>query len=365
MASAASVGFKDPFKELRQCPVCQGEILDDATFAPCKHSFHKFCIEPWLEQKKTCPTCRKPLTLEQLVDAPDYLSFSPLMDLALQVAPFETVVKIVEPLRQLKKDADDTTSNRMLNTAQNALDRLFAHQTIRANEEGLTPLHIAAQKGDMEQAKALLAENVPINIPTSTLTEDGDFTCTTPLMLAARKGDMTMIKFLLDNHALIDVVSKEKGHSFRTCLDDAFEGEHFDCLNLLLAKLEEEKKYDMLANVKLATFVYIISHHLINVCATDDDGYDLLQNMVMLAPKEYIKAILENYPEIDLNKSYSKEATLLHLLADIMTNKHITENQKQRWQEIFDFLVERGADINIKNAKGHTPLDILHGPLHD
>ena len=28
---------------------------------PCKHIFHSYCLDKWLEQKKECPNCRKSL----------------------------------------------------------------------------------------------------------------------------------------------------------------------------------------------------------------------------------------------------------------------------------------------------------------
>lgn len=47
----------------KQCPVCLKEF-ETGTVAktmPCKHSFHKECILPWLEKTNSCPLCRHEL----------------------------------------------------------------------------------------------------------------------------------------------------------------------------------------------------------------------------------------------------------------------------------------------------------------
>jgi hypothetical protein len=43
------------------CAVCliEYEAGDELRFLPCKHHFHKACIDPWLHKNKTCATCRQ------------------------------------------------------------------------------------------------------------------------------------------------------------------------------------------------------------------------------------------------------------------------------------------------------------------
>lgn len=42
------------------CPVCQDDIVDGDEYIqmPCKHSYHKDCLLPWLKEHNTCPSCR-------------------------------------------------------------------------------------------------------------------------------------------------------------------------------------------------------------------------------------------------------------------------------------------------------------------
>ena len=40
------------------CCICQC-VLDKAVECPCRHVFCQGCIERWLTNRHTCPTCRK------------------------------------------------------------------------------------------------------------------------------------------------------------------------------------------------------------------------------------------------------------------------------------------------------------------
>jgi hypothetical protein len=49
------------------CVVCQSEFQkqEEIRTLPCKHSFHKDCIDQWLKINKTCPICKKDITEAQ------------------------------------------------------------------------------------------------------------------------------------------------------------------------------------------------------------------------------------------------------------------------------------------------------------
>ena len=42
------------------CSICLETVSKtNVEWLPCCHSFHKTCIDKWLEKKHSCPTCRK------------------------------------------------------------------------------------------------------------------------------------------------------------------------------------------------------------------------------------------------------------------------------------------------------------------
>lgn len=49
-------------KSLPQCSICCAALVSDDIYVKklnCGHMFHKVCIDPWFNVKKTCPNCRR------------------------------------------------------------------------------------------------------------------------------------------------------------------------------------------------------------------------------------------------------------------------------------------------------------------
>ncbi|XP_074596330.1 E3 ubiquitin-protein ligase goliath-like [Brevipalpus obovatus] len=42
------------------CAICieQYKIFDVIRILPCKHAFHKACVDPWLIDQRSCPMCK-------------------------------------------------------------------------------------------------------------------------------------------------------------------------------------------------------------------------------------------------------------------------------------------------------------------
>ncbi|KAJ8555223.1 hypothetical protein K7X08_012719 [Anisodus acutangulus] len=57
---------KKDVKSDSHCPVCKEKFAlgTRATKLPCKHLYHSDCISPWLQQRSSCPVCRKELIPE-------------------------------------------------------------------------------------------------------------------------------------------------------------------------------------------------------------------------------------------------------------------------------------------------------------
>ncbi|CAD8069872.1 unnamed protein product [Paramecium sonneborni] len=54
-------------KSNRQCSICCNQFEKDELIIqlPCKHIYHKFCVESWLQNSTKCPNCRADV-LEEL-----------------------------------------------------------------------------------------------------------------------------------------------------------------------------------------------------------------------------------------------------------------------------------------------------------
>lgn len=48
------------------CPICLGDFVigDTVRLLPCKHQFHRGCVDQWLMVNATCPSCRAPIIPE-------------------------------------------------------------------------------------------------------------------------------------------------------------------------------------------------------------------------------------------------------------------------------------------------------------
>lgn len=54
----------EPGDDEKVCAICLSDITEDCldcTRTKCGHDFHLSCLEMWLKEKRTCPSCRTPL----------------------------------------------------------------------------------------------------------------------------------------------------------------------------------------------------------------------------------------------------------------------------------------------------------------
>lgn len=56
--------------EQRRCPVCIEEFAegDEQRRLPCFHTFHRGCVDQWLEEREACPLCRHDILLNSFTE---------------------------------------------------------------------------------------------------------------------------------------------------------------------------------------------------------------------------------------------------------------------------------------------------------
>lgn len=61
LASLRQEAFRERSWTLEECSICFDVMLrtQEVTSLSCAHNFHTECIMPWLQEKQTCPNCRK------------------------------------------------------------------------------------------------------------------------------------------------------------------------------------------------------------------------------------------------------------------------------------------------------------------
>ena len=59
----------------KECVICINSILkfEDSQILECGHIFHNYCIEKWLYQSKSCPTCKNDVVNKEEIE--DYIRF--------------------------------------------------------------------------------------------------------------------------------------------------------------------------------------------------------------------------------------------------------------------------------------------------
>lgn len=174
---------------------------------------------------------------------------------------------------------------------------------------GATPLHAAAQFGQLKTAQLLLDKGAKVNART------GD--SRTPLHFAAGSASTEMITLLLDQGADIDAV-QEKHPSQSTPLAWAVQFGKIDNLKLLLKRG---------ANLK-ATFFSM--------------GATALHYAAMNRQVESAQALIEAGLEVNAPDKVGSTPLMVAVMSGAL--------------EVVKLLIEKGADLNAKGQGGLTPL---------
>jgi ankyrin repeat protein/protocatechuate 3,4-dioxygenase beta subunit len=220
-----------------------------------------------------------------------------------------------------------------------------------------TPLHNAAQSGDLERVKELLKKNPGLvsskgtNSYGSTPLQGG-----TALHLAARKGDMAMVTLLLASNADVNAVD----NAGWTPLHEAAFGGNKEVVALLLAHGADVNAINNNAQTPLQ---WAITYHRSDVAQLLrqhgglEHGYDVghlngtmtnwdvfaIQDAIQNNNLIQVKTLLKDNPSLVFSKD--KESRTPLILSALAGHTDVTE-----------FLLANKSEINAKDMFGRTPL---------
>ena len=191
----------------------------------------------------------------------------------------------------------------------------------------------AVRENNIEMVKYLLSIGQDID---AQIFYDG-FWVDSPLKVAAENGYIEMAKFLIDEGANLNSADDYMLYAYN----------NYDITKLLVdndvfnlnTNTTREEAIKLVKNGKY----YEIEKLLSSEDSNNIDGYDELMNAVSKGDMKALEKLIKD--DTDLNKQYDN-ITPLGLAA--------ARNDK----EMVKFLVEKGADINLEDGYGYTPLII-------
>ncbi|MDH3638911.1 MAG: ankyrin repeat domain-containing protein [Gammaproteobacteria bacterium] len=179
---------------------------------------------------------------------------------------------------------------------------------------GKTALMLAAKDGHLERVKALLTAHADVN----SANKNGG----TPLMYAALGGNVEIVGMFLDRGAKIDATAN---NGWSALMIASAKG-YTKMVDLLISRGADINSQDVYRWTPMMRAVY--------------------ENRI-----EIVRLLL-NQENIDVDRAAEKEITALHLAAS------------QGYSDIARLLVEHGAQVNVKDAAGRTPLEIATQGAH-
>jgi cytohesin len=200
----------------------------------------------------------------------------------------------------------------------------------RADEEGRTPLHRAAEEGNPKLVRLLLKYKADVRAV--------DQACRTPLHAAAVSGDPDVLRLLLARGAPLNAVDR----GGMTALHIA-------------------------ANRGLAEAVRVLLGHKANVDARDKKGRTPLHWAAGYGQKDAVQALLDGHA--DANARDDQGRTPLHRLRQtprvfLCGNNAFPEffpSQPNESVAAAELLIEHKADVDAADNSGKTPLQVALG----
>ncbi|GMR48433.1 hypothetical protein PMAYCL1PPCAC_18628 [Pristionchus mayeri] len=267
---------------------------------------------------------------------------------ALLVAAFEGHANVVQQLIDAGATVDQPDlmgwSPLMWAVYKNHLDSVRtliqsgAHVNLIDEEDGLTPLIVAAGRGFTEIVQILIEAEAQVN----SLDKFGS----TSLIWAARKGHLPVVQQLLNAGAELDV----QGMHSSTALMLATKGNYADVVDILLSRDANTNAVDnnglsalgIAAREGYATICEALINSGAFVNQSDRYGNCILASAVRSGNANIVKMLLDKYA--DVNSRDSESRTALHLAID------------KGFMDIVMLLLDKKPNLELKNKDGETAL---------
>jgi ankyrin repeat protein/beta-lactamase regulating signal transducer with metallopeptidase domain len=207
--------------------------------------------------------------------------------------------------------------------------------TARAETKGgVSPLHQAAAKGDIEQVRSLISKGVDVN--------ETDQTGQTALHLAARHGHKAVVELLLDRDADVHAQRKRWPQLGATPLHEAAKHGHKEIVEVLLANGSEVNERDGSRWTALHYAARNGHKEIVKVLLTN--GADV--NARDKASKTPVERAMEGNQREVVELLVAKGADISPLCLAAYTGDSARVKS----------LIQNGADVNIRTQAGITPL---------
>ena len=226
-------------------------------------------------------------------------------------------------------------------------------------------LHNAVARNEIERVKELLLSH-----KVNELDEDGN----TPLYIAAEYGHLEIAKLLLENLAYVNA-KNEDGNS---CLFSAIAYSHRDIVKLLIehgADVNAQNKFGnsclyQAAKHNCQDIVKLLIENDANVNAKNEDGNSCLFSAIAYGHRDIVKLLIEQ--GADVNAKNAKKLTPVYIATFHAQNEnyqptplhiaaHLAQQRSYPYsprQEIIQLLMQNQALCCSKNMHGKTPVDI-------
>jgi ankyrin repeat protein len=203
-----------------------------------------------------------------------------------------------------------------------------------------TPLHYAARSGNVKIMGMLLDRKANVEADSQNLE--------TPLHLAIAHSKA--VEMLLNNHARVDSRDLQN----RTPLHGATRRKVIESIRLLVQhgadidRMDDEGKHP--ADIALEDGNRLVVQEIFQLRSEDQSSSQNLKGYLSTAvgcsTLEIIKFLLEKFPETAKAKAVEGERSMLHIAA------------QRGSEEILDYLIQPGLDVNHYDDSGETPLHV-------